>query len=231
MKLGLISDIHGNHSALAAVMSVLKKEVSQILFCGDLAGYYPFVEECANLLEFSELIGVRGNHDDVLLKLLIDGQKPDEQYLKMYGSALERSSRTMSEKIWDFLKSLPVSKELVLSSKRVALYHGAPWDPLNGRVYPDFTRWQDFEGYDADYIILGHTHYPLLQKWQGTVIINPGSVGQPRDKNWGACFAELDLSSGQVVHKRVGYDPTLIICDAQAHDPDNKYLVEALGWH
>jgi predicted phosphodiesterase len=106
--------------------------------------------------------------------------------------------------------------------------HGSPWDPLNGRIYPDYSNWERFNSCNEDVILIGHTHYPLEKKIGDKIIINPGSVGQPRDGKNGACFAILDISSRKVQFHRVAYNPQRMIEDAQIHDPDNCYLVQVL---
>jgi putative phosphoesterase len=228
MRLGLIADIHGNAPALRAVLTALETRVDRILFLGDLVGYYPFVNECAAMLSAIDPIGVRGNHDEILMNCRRDGTTPGAKYRARYGSALERSLANLSAEAEAVLQSWPTKQVLTLSSATVAMFHGAPWDPLDGRVYPDFDRWEEFDDCRADLVLLGHTHYPLVKRIGEKVIVNPGSVGQPRDHSSGACYAVLDLKSGEVTHDRVPYDPEPVIADALRHSPDVSYLVNVL---
>lgn len=227
MLLGLISDIHGNAPALAAVLHHLHGRVDRILFMGDFAGYYPFVNECIEMIPAEIVTGVRGNHDQILLDFLSTGDLP-ENYRDKYGSALERSTVELSETSKKILSGFPVQKHFKLDDTSFAIMHGSPWDPLNGRIYPDYYDWNRFNSCNEDVIILGHTHYPLVQTIGEKLIINPGSVGQPRDRNKGACFAELDVSSHKVQFHRIAYNPQRIIDDARIHDPENNYLVQVL---
>ena len=110
----------------------------------------------------------------------------------------------------------------------LALYHGAPWDHLEGRVYPDFGDWERFNEVAADIILMGHTHYSFTKVHGDKMIINPGSVGQARDRSGAACFAVLDLEARLVQHNRVPFDSQKLIEDAKQHDPDVPYLVEVL---
>jgi putative phosphoesterase len=228
MKIGLISDIHGNSLALAAVLAVLKDEVDQILFLGDLCGYYPFVDECISLWDENRIVGVCGNHDQVFLDCLQSGTQPSSEYEAQFGSALRRTLQNLSPSSVSFLQSLPLSRTLAQKGVTIALYHGSPWNPLEGRVYPDYDNWGRFGGLPSEVILLGHTHHQVVKNYQEKLIINPGSVGQPRDRSGEACFAILDMTSGIVQQRRVPFDPRRVIEDAREHDPNFPYLVEVL---
>lgn len=228
MRIGLISDIHGNAPALQAVFKVLLPRVNLILFMGDLAGYYPFVNDCVQMWDPEKIISIRGNHDQVLMDCLQLGTKPSPDYLAHYGSALERSWRSLSPVSQELLGSWPEQRHLRIDSVAIAIFHGAPWDPLEGRVYPDFQQWQNFRMVEAELILLGHTHYQMVRRWQDRLIINPGSVGQPRDRSGVACFAEIELPSGEVRLGQAAYDASAIVEDAFLHDPQLPYLVEVL---
>lgn len=226
MKLGLISDVHGNIFAFKAVLAVLEKHVEQILFLGDLAGYYPFVNECAALCQ--SCVSVRGNHDEVLLQCLASGYSPSSGYTRRYGSALTRSLAILSKQTKDLIRSWPEKRSLHVQNLAIGMYHGAPWDPLNGRVYPDFTDWSRFDRCEQNVILLGHTHYPLVKKLPGKLVINPGSVGQPRDRSGSACYGILDSETMTVQLQRIAFDPQELLRDARVHDPELPYLTEVL---
>ena len=228
MRIGLISDIHGNSPALKAVIGRLMADTNQILFLGDLCGYYPFVNECVALWDSEYIVGVRGNHDQILLDCIKSQIQPSLEYDSHYGSALRRSLGSLSWETQRFLEALPLSRLLTVCGSTLALYHGAPWDPLEGRVYPDYKEWDRFSDVAGDVVLLGHTHYPFVKYHKGKLIVNPGSVGQPRDHSAGACYAELNLNSGEVRYHRVTYHKSLIIDDARLHDPHKPYLVEVL---
>jgi putative phosphoesterase len=228
VKIGLFSDVHGNHVALAAALNVLQ-EVDAYFFLGDLAGYYPFINQCLELWPNKPLWAVRGNHDQVLLDCLENHSPPSDDYQRRYGSALHRAQRELTPDGRRLILSWPREQTIELQGAVIGIMHGAPWDSLEGRVYPDFKDWDRFAEVAADIIVLGHTHYPLQKTYQGKLIVNPGSVGQPRDQSTGACCASLDLDSGEVQHWRVPYDKTSIIDDASKHDPNNPYLVNVLN--
>lgn len=226
MKLGLISDVHGNSFAFKAVLDALEGQVEQILFLGDLAGYYPFVNESAVMCQ--PCVSVRGNHDEVLLQCLASGSSPSEDYTRRYGSALARSLPALSEKTINLIRSWPEKRSQQFCNLSVGMYHGAPWDPLNGRVYPDFADWSRFDDYEDDIILLGHTHYPFVKQLPGKLVINPGSVGQPRDRSGSACYGILDSATMTARLQRVAYDPRELLRDARQHDPHLPYLAEVL---
>jgi len=228
MRIGLISDIHGNLPAFQAVMSSLHNRVELVLFLGDLAGYYPFVNECVAIWDANKIVGVRGNHDEELLRCVREGKPPDDTYRRRYGSALERSWKSLSEEGSKLLQSFPAQHHLTISSVSVSMFHGAPWNLLKGRVYPDFADWEQFACCSSDVILLGHTHYSMLKHWKNKLIVNPGSVGQPRDRSGGASYAEIDLATGEIVHRRAPYDPSPVIEASVRFDPDNSYLTEVL---
>ena len=228
MKIGIMADIHGNAPALKAVLAACEGRVDKILFLGDIAGYYAFVNECVAMWDRNRIIGIRGNHDEVMLQCIRQNKPPEDGYYKQYGSGLERSRQNLSEDARLLLQSLPLQRQISLSSVSIAMYHGAPWNPLEERIYPDFKDWYRFGTCKEDIILMGHSHYPLVKRLGSKLIINPGSVGQPRDNSSGACYAELDLASAEVKLCRAAYDATAIIDDSIRHDPDKKYLVEVL---
>ena len=204
MRIGIFSDVHGNAAALRPVLQELTSNSDVLLFLGDLAGYYGFVNECVDLWP-TQVIGVRGNHDDVLLKALTEVKAPPASYFARYGSALWRSVQRLSPQARCLMEALPLQRTMDFDGLRVAMFHGSPWEPLVGRVYPDFAGWQKFEAVDADVVLLGHTHYQMVQRHGQKLIVNPGSVGQARDGAGAACFAILDSCSGTAELKQVRF--------------------------
>ncbi len=227
MRIGLIADVHGNPEALKQVMVALTDRVDVILFMGDLAGYYPFADECLDLWR-ENIISVRGNHDEVMLRSAKLGRVSDVSYSNKFGSALNRSMQLLSTERLSLIESWPKERYENLDGTAVYMCHGAPWDCLNARVYPDFPDWDRFCGIDAKVILLGHTHYPFTWKWKDKLIVNPGSVGQSRNLSGVACYAELDLATGDAILKSIPYDPEPLIQYARRHEPNIPYLAEVL---
>jgi putative phosphoesterase len=229
MKIGILSDIHGNSEALAVVLSAFRRQnVTDLLFLGDLVGYYPFVNECVAMLSDFRVTSVRGNHDDVALNCLADRIHSNESYRHSYGSALDRALDQHDATTETFLKAMPLERRMILKGRTLMLCHGSPWDVLEGRVYPDFKDWSRFESLDADIVLLGHTHYPVLRQCGPVLVLNPGSVGQSRHRSRFACAALLDLTALTANFLEIPYDPAVVIEDALIHDPELPYLTQVL---
>jgi len=226
MKLAVLSDIHGNLPALEAVLAEVRGNVDRTVFLGDLAGYYPFVSECVQAAGPELTTAVLGNHDEVLLRSLEQGIPAD--YRSRFGSALERARSSLSPAAKELITSWPRQRSLMLDGVKIGMFHGAPWDPLHGRVYPDFKQWQRFSASAEDIILLGHTHYSMMREWKDKIILNPGSVGQPRDASGAACYATLELPARRIQLHRVRYDASQVLADVRRHDPHLPYLAEVL---
>lgn len=227
MRLGLLSDVHGNAPALTACLGALSGKVDFLLFMGDIAGYYPFVHECLEMLG-DEVLAVRGNHDAILLESFMTERRSPAGYRERFGSAIDRALPGLTPSDAARIEGWPTKRSERVGSRVVMQAHGAPWDPLEGRVYPTFADWDRFHDYEADVIALGHTHYPLVRRVRDTLIVNPGSVGQPRDRSGAAAYAVLDLETMEVEFVREPYDAAPIIADAREHDPDVPYLVDVM---
>jgi predicted phosphodiesterase len=97
-----------------------------------------------------------------------------------------------------WLSGLSSKKEFIVDGKLVTMIHGTPMDFLNGRYYPDNTNEYDWFPGQNEILLLGHTHYPLINRFSnGGIIINPGSVGQPRDGNLSSSFCIWDSASNE----------------------------------
>ena len=197
MILGLISDIHGNFPALKSVLQQLeKKECDEIVCLGDVCGYYSMVNECIELLREYNIVTLIGNHDNYLL-----------------GNGRCNRSRTVNECI-KFQKSIIKEEnlnwlkqnKLEYKTDIYAAVHGGWNDPLDEYVkHFDFSIANE---YDVNYFFTGHTHVPIIEKYNNYTYCNPGAVGQPRDYDCRAAFAIID--DGIVYLKRIKYDIDLI---------------------
>lgn len=229
MKVGLLSDIHGNADALRAMLDEFHRQgIHELLFLGDLVGYYPFASECLPLLAEFEVLSVRGNHDQVALDCHSAQIKPSEAYTRDYGHALERSLAEQNDDLIAFLTEMPLTRRIERGGRVLQLVHGAPWDPLEGRVYPDFGDWDRFDDSEPDLVLLGHTHYPFQHRHNSALIINPGAVGQARHRSGVACAAVLDLEPLTATLVELPYDRERLIADARLHDHGLPYLVDVL---
>lgn len=229
MQLALLSDIHGNATALEAVLSDVRNcGINQLLIAGDFVGYYSRADEVFDLLASWTWEGVQGNHDAVF-DAFRTGNGDRAEYRKRYGQAIDRTLRTLSPERSAMLAALPVTRELHMEGRHVLLCHGTPWQQ-DAYVFPTappatFARIAAL-GYDV--VVLGHTHYPMVRQEGSTLIVNPGSVGQPRDVGALASWAVLDCTARAATIRRVRFDPVPVIADAHAHDPELPYLCDVL---
>lgn len=230
MKVGLLSDIHGNVTALAAVLDAAKGLAAERLLCaGDLVGYYYEPDRCLELLRAWNVDCVRGNHEDMLLHL---GQDPSlaEGIRQRYGSGISVAAEVLTREQLAYLAGLPSRKTIAIQGKTVLLCHGAPWD-ADQYIYPDSDdrTLRRCTEEACDYVVLGHTHYAFAKRCAATLIVNPGSVGQPRERKPGAAWALLDTETGDITHYSETYDWAKVQAQAMARDPELPYLREVLS--
>lgn len=200
MRIALLSDIHGNIFALETVLAELQSEaVDRILVAGDFVGYYPYINEVIARVRAMNVVAVLGNHDAYLL----NPQMITAEKRKAY--RLDEAAHSIQTENIDWLRQLPAQQKLDLDGQMVLLCHGSPW-LWNEYVYPDFDNWDRFSNMDADIVVMGHTHIPFERQVGKVQLINPGSVGQPRDYQPGACYAILETHDQQVTFYRCSYD-------------------------
>lgn len=212
MKVAVISDIHANMPALEAVLGDLPA-VDAVICAGDIVGYYPDANETCGLI--SKLSGpvIRGNHDAYVLGIL----EPDPARREAYRTDWTRENLKKENIEW--LASLPREYEIDCGGRTIKLRHASPWDEET-YLYPDSVLLDQVTPEPGQILVFGHTHHPMLKGKNGGYILNPGSVGQPRDWNPKASYAILECESGVVEFRRVKYD----ISSAQ------KRLAK-LGWN
>jgi putative phosphoesterase len=221
MRVGIISDIHGNSFGLAAVLADLDQQgVDCVLGAGDMVGYYPFVNEVFELIRLREITWILGNHECYLLgKLTVQPERWQSYNLNYV-------SRTLQDDHKEWLTQLPTLRYLDLDGARWILCHGSPW-AVDEYIYPNYNYFERFIREEADVVVMGHTHIPMIRRVGRVLLINPGSCGQPRDGNPLAAYALLDTRTYQVEIRRMTYDADTI-CHrilAEGFDPKlTKYL-------
>lgn len=196
MKIGLLSDVHANLPALEAVHRDMPP-VGVIVFAGDAVGYNPMAAECVKRLRDVADVTVQGNHDRTI-------EFPDRYRTnQMAHAGLKHARDVLSEDQIQWLLNLPQST--TFADGRYLLVHSHP-ENIGQYVYPeDFPRLRPYlEDYDG--VVLGHTHIQHSATIDDRLIVNPGSVGQPRDGDPRAAYAVLDTEANTVDLRRVHYD-------------------------
>ena len=207
MKVLIVSDIHANWTALRTVLAA-EQDYDNSLCLGDLVDYGPQPFECVGwaVAEFQE--GgwfLQGNHDWSVAHNA--DARCSIHYARLAEATRKFTRRVLGHRAMAFLSELPLRLELSLDGKRCVACHGTPRDPLF-RYFnyndPVEERLEVGSAGDPDCLFLGHTHVPCDIRSGLTHIINPGSIGQPRDDNPDAAYAVWE--NGQIHFRRSGYD-------------------------
>lgn len=185
MKIVIVSDIHAN---LAALMSLPEDQYDQLWCVGDLVDYGPKPREVIEWIREKATLVVRGNHDHAV------GFNVDPQCsapFKRLAHETRRFTReTCTNEDVEYLRSLPIQKEVSVNSTSFYLVHAMPTDPLFGYCPECSDRWhKEIAWIHADVLVVGHTHTPFVRKIGKTAIVNPGSLGQPKTGSPQACYA------------------------------------------
>jgi putative phosphoesterase len=229
LKYALFGDIHANSLALEAVLDRARVvNIDTFLVTGDLVGYYYQPLRVIELLQTLETCIVRGNHEDMLREARVDTDFLS-RVNQRYGLGLQKALEQLDQQQLDALCSLPHPLAMNLDGRSILLCHGSPWDN-DIYVYPD-TDLNVFDGFkveDFDLIVLGHTHYPMSKKIGDTLIVNPGSVGQPRNRQPGAQWAIYDSEKNAVEFRSEAYDASDLIRQCLQNDPELPYLHQVL---
>ncbi|UTF54452.1 metallophosphoesterase family protein [Natronosalvus rutilus] len=194
MRIGLCSDVHGNLPALEAVLADLP-DVDALVCAGDVVGYNPWPAECVDRLRDLKVPTVMGNHDRAVAR------ETTFRFNAMAAAGVELARERLTDDQREWLASLP--DERLAFDDQVKIVHGHPADP-DRYTYP-----RDFSPRlleDESVLVLGHTHVQHVERYAEGVVVNPGSVGQPRDGDPRAAYAVLDLDALEVETRRVAYD-------------------------
>ena len=230
MKIAVLADIHANYIALKQVLADAKKfKAERILVLGDLVGYYYWPDKVLKLLEvFESTAYILGNHER-MLKSIIDGKSSIDQIVLKYGNGIRKAVDKLTDEQKYDLTNYPSEKKLKLCGCNIFMCHGSPFNE-DQYVYPDSPRslLERCVLPDFDFVFMGHTHYPFSYQSNNTMVVNPGSVGQPRDIGNLASYVILDTNNKTVVFRRVLFDIEPIINACNKIDPGYKYLKEVL---
>ena len=213
MQLGVISDVHANIVALDAVLSDMP-DVDLVVCAGDVVGYNPWPGECVDRIRESSIPTIMGNHD----RAVVTGEYPGFNDMAVAG--VEHALDRLSDDQIEWLATLEPEQRLV--DDRVKMVHGHPDDPDH------YTRPEEFGPdllEDEELLIMGHTHVQHHEIYDEGVVVNPGSVGQPRDRDHRAAYTLVDLEEWTVDERRVEYDT-----DAVIHEVVDAKLPQQIGF-
>lgn len=202
----IISDIHANLPALRAVVDEIPDE-ADVICAGDLLGYYTEPNEVCELLRQRGVYCIKGNHDKYVLDELSYADSRESKY------RIQPTKAQLSEDNTRWVASLPDTLHISLAAAgkggavtTLQVSHGSPVS-VEEYIYKDTPITFEWPG-SVDYLVLGHTHHPIRRATDQGVIINPGSVGQVRDRVPGAAYASFSLATREVTFHRAVYDVT-----------------------
>lgn len=218
MPVAIISDIHANRQALEAVLGQIQAARCEEIWClGDTVGYGADPDACVQLVREHAAVCLAGNHD-----LGVIGSLSVADFSEMARRAAEWTASVISDETRAFLESLSPSDE----GHAVSLYHASPRDPVWEYVLSPLQAELAFEVQPQRVSVVGHTHVALaFHRFEGETatgetrhegdeldigaghwLLNPGSVGQPRDGDARAAWLELDTESWTARYRRTEYD-------------------------
>jgi putative phosphoesterase len=199
MRILLIADIHSNWPALRAI----DEPFDACLFVGDLVDYGIQAPACIDWLAQNASVAIRGNHDHAVAQRI--HSKGDGGLRRLAAITREYHWKILSATQLKFLSRLPVTKSVEIDNTRFHLVHATPWDPLDEYLWQDPVRWQQrTKDIDCDILCVGHSHVPFEVITPTCRVVNPGSVGQPRDGDPRCSFAIIE--KGHVTFHRRSYD-------------------------
>lgn len=218
MRVAIVSDIHANRQALEAVLEQIRAAECDAVWClGDVVGYGADPDACTDLVREQADICLAGNHD-----LAVIGGIPITDFSDVARRAAEWTEGVITDETRLFLESLASADE----QQVVSLYHASPRDPVWEYVLSPLQAELSFDVAPQRVSIVGHTHVALafhrfdgegatgetrhegdeLDISAGRWLLNPGSVGQPRDGDPRAAWLELDTEAWTATWRRVEYD-------------------------
>lgn len=221
MRYLIFSDIHGNLEAFLSILASVKKEsIDKYLFLGDLVGYGASPNEVIQQIQtLKPLHIIRGNHDKAVSDL-----ESIETFNPVAAAAIHWTRKNLTENNSRFLSQLPSGPLIV--DENLTICHGSPADE-DYYIFGEFDAAEAFMCTDTCVTFFGHTHLPFVYNEEDRLVkgkfiasktqnvrleekvrylINPGSVGQPRDRNPDGAYAVFDSEKRSVSFHRVSYD-------------------------
>lgn len=224
MRIAILSDIHGNYDALTQVLEECKKcNVEKYIFLGDYVGYYYEPKKVWDKICQLDGVKIKGNHED-LLKDSLSSKARMHQIKKKYGMGHQIAQNQLLEVEIEQLYSLPEKKRIQIKNFNFELNHGSPWDQ-NVYLYPDTDPviFEKANHSEIDFVLVGHSHYPFIKKLSHSTIINPGSVGQNRQKGGVATWVLMNLEEMKIEVISTKYSVKSLAKKVKSLDPDKPY--------
>ncbi len=218
MRVAVVSDIHGNRQAFESVLDQVTASDCEELWClGDLVGYGADPDACVELARQHSAICLAGNHD-----LVVRGELPLDEFSRGAAVAAEWTQQTITAETREYLQTLSPT----LLDEAAGLYHASPRDPVWEYVLSPLQAEMCLDVQEHRVCLIGHSHVALsfsrapgetasgetrddgeqVDLSEGEWLVNPGSVGQPRDGDPRAAWLELDLAGWEATWRRTEYD-------------------------
>jgi putative phosphoesterase len=198
MRILIVSDIHANWAALSAI----DQSFDVCLCLGDLVDYGPDPALCVRWAMEHATHAIRGNHDHGVAQGIPVSGETGFRYLTQISRPSMWDALGPEERL--YLLQLPVTKRVTINDKRFLLVHATPRDPLDEYLLKDPQTWaKRLQNVEADVVCVGHTHIQFSIQVNGVLVVNPGSVGLPRDGDPRAGYAIID--DNKIEMRRVNY--------------------------
>jgi putative phosphoesterase len=208
VRIAVISDIHSNIYGLEAALKDIEKRrnIDEIICLGDIVGYYPFPNECVDLVREKCSISMYGNHDAGVV-----GDEPAFYFNPTAYEMITWTKKFLKKDNLTWLSKLPRKKIIERNGKKIYLVHGSPFQTFDYFVATDEKEWKNMlkeaaEKTMTDMLFVGHTHIPIKDKYKRFQFLNPGSIGQPRNGKPGAHYAIVNTSPLNVTMVHIKYD-------------------------
>jgi protein phosphatase len=187
VRIVIISDLHANIEALSSI----PEKYDELWVLGDLVDYGPSPAEVIRFVRAHASAVVRGNHDHAVAHGVDPRCSP--AFREMAEATMAFTREALTAKDHEYLSGLPPILERVVDGTRFILCHAAPTDPLFSYVPGESNRWEtEADATAADVLLVGHTHIPFVRHTGGALVVNPGSLGQPKHGSPQACYAVWD---------------------------------------
>jgi protein phosphatase len=219
MKLMVISDIHGNIDALQAACA--KEDYDKLIFLGDAVDYGPDPDKVIDFLRSNSDVNIMGNHDNAVLTGSSCNCSFDMLELSDY-TRENISMKLLDKNDLDFMKTFKLNLDINIDGQKIYMTHASPYNNLDGYLFANEAEkvFRDKQFFDShDYILIGHTHFMMVYRNR---IINPGSVGQPRDFTGKPSYALIDTKNHSISFKKFEYDNKKMLEKLRPLMPDNN---------